>query len=53
MTKAYKIAGTLLTIIFLSVTLLNSSYAQTAGRFWSGTVEGDFIVKGERRIIPG
>jgi hypothetical protein len=52
MTKAYKIAGTLLTIIFLSVTLLNSSYSQTTGRFWSGTVEGDFIVKGERRIIP-
>ena len=52
MSKAYKIAGTILTIIFLSVTFLNNSYSQTAGRFWSGTVEGDFIVKGERRIIP-
>ncbi len=52
MTKAYKIAGTFLAVIFLSVFFLNNSYSQQTGRFWSGTVEGDFTVKGERRIIP-
>ena len=44
---------TLQLALFSVVSFMPSySFAQNIGRFWTGISEGDFIVKGERRITP-
>lgn len=51
MRKMRKLTFLTVTVILLSLSFCES-YSQSAGRFWSGTAEGDFTVRGERRIIP-
>lgn len=53
MMKSFRFPGIVPVLIASAILMLSGDlFAQAVGKFWSGTVEGNFIVQGERRIIP-